>query len=94
MEVKKFNTIGEELGGEFEEGTYREDASGRQIDIYQFDTKGKLARVLAHEFGHALGLAHLENPKAVMYRLNNGVNEKLVADDILALKKHCGIEVE
>lgn len=89
--VKKFNTIGGKLGGEFEEGTYQEDASGRRIDIYQFDTEGKLARVLTHEFGHALGLGHLEDPKAVMYRLNNGINEKLTEQDVLALKQRCGI---
>ena len=91
IEVKKFNTIGSELGGEFEEGTYKEDPTGREIDIYQFDNKGKLARVLTHEFGHALELEHLENSKAVMYRLNNGVNEKLTIDDILALKKRCNL---
>ena len=91
IEVKKFNTIGNELGGEFEEGTYKEDSTGREIDIYQFDTEGKLARVLTHEFGHALGLGHLENSKAVMYRLNNGVNEKLTIDDVLALKKRCDL---
>lgn len=91
IEVKKFNTIGGELGGEFEEGTYKEDSTGREIDIYQFDNEGKLARVLTHEMGHALGLEHLENPKAVMYRLNNGVNEDLTLDDILALKKRCGL---
>ena len=91
IEVKKFNTVGSELGGEFEEGTYTDGPNGREIDIYQFDNNGKLARVLTHEFGHALGLQHLDNPKAVMYRLNNGVNEKLTIDDILALKKRCGL---
>ena len=50
-------------------------------------TKG----TILHEFGHALGLEHLENSKAVMYRLNNGVNEKLTIDDILALKKRCNL---
>ncbi|HAS80652.1 MAG: Peptidase M10A and M12B matrixin and adamalysin [Candidatus Nomurabacteria bacterium GW2011_GWE1_32_28] len=89
IEVNKFNTIGDQLGGEFEEGTYKEDAISREIDIYQFDNIGKLARVLTHEFGHALGLGHLESPESVMYRLNNGVNEKLTIEDILALKKRC-----
>ncbi len=92
IEVNKFNTIGEELGGEFEEGTYKESSDGREIDIYQFDDEGKLARVLAHEFGHALGLDHIENSKAVMYRLNNGINEKLTVDDIKALKNICKIQ--
>ena len=91
IEVDKFNTIGGELGGEFEEGTYKEGPAGREIDIFQFDNEGKLARVLTHEFGHALGLEHLENAKAVMYYLNNGVNEKLTAEDITALRKRCDL---
>lgn len=93
LEVKKLNTIGSELGGEFEEGTYQENSAGREIDIYQFDNEGKLARVLTHEFGHVLGLEHLENPKAVMYRLNNGVNEDLAIEDVLALKEHCSLSI-
>ena len=91
IKVKKFNTIGALLGREFEEGTYKNDDTSREINIYQFDNEKKLARILTHEFGHALGLKHLENPKAVMYRLNNGINEKLTIEDILALKKHCSL---
>lgn len=92
IEVKKFNTIGDILGGEFEEGTYEEGEDGKKINIYQFDTEGKLARILAHEFGHALGLAHLENSKAVMYYLNNGINEELTTEDVEALKERCEIK--
>jgi predicted Zn-dependent protease len=49
-------------------------------------------RVLAHELGHALGIGHLDNPKAIMYYLNEGINEKLTADDLMALKKVCEIK--
>ncbi len=87
-----YNTIGASNGSEFEEGEYVSDASGNRINIYQFDDPSKLIRVLMHEMGHALGLGHLENPKAIMYRLNNGVNETLTADDIAALKKQCGVK--
>jgi predicted Zn-dependent protease len=48
--------------------------------------------VLAHELGHALGLDHNEDSKAIMYRLNNGINEKLTNTDLVALKALCGIK--
>ncbi len=92
VNVDKFNTIGGALEGEFEEGTYRSSAGAQHIDIYQFDNRTKLVRVLAHELGHALGLDHSDDEKAIMYRLNNGFNETLNASDIAMLKTHCGIE--
>ncbi len=92
LTANKYNTIGTKRGGEFEEGQYKSDASGKEIDIYQFDNRDKLIRVLAHELGHALGLDHLNNPKAIMYRLNEGINGQATADDINALKSLCHIK--
>ena|SRR3989338_5491050 len=92
VSADEFNRIGKSQGEEFTEGLYTSDQTGQRIDIYQFNELAKLTRVLAHEFGHALSLEHLDDPKAIMYRLNQGANTSLTASDISALKKHCGIE--
>ena len=40
----------------------------RQIQVYQFDDLSHLTLVMAHEFGHTLGLGHDTVPGAVMYK--------------------------
>ncbi len=90
INVSRYNEIGEDYR-EFEEGTYQ---SGRaqSIDIYQFDNREKLLRVLAHEFGHALGLDHVDDPSAIMYYLNQGRGGVPSSADITALKDLCRID--
>lgn len=91
LQVNTYNTVGASTGKEFNEGEYVSSAGSTSINIYQFDNENRLLRVLTHELGHALGLGHLDNPKAIMYYLNEGINEKLTSDDLVALKVICRI---
>ena len=92
LDVDKYNTVSGQRGEEFQEGIYKIDATGQEIDIYEFDNQTQLVRVLTHEMGHALDLEHSDDPTAIMYRLNQASNEKLSQSDIDSLKAKCGVK--
>lgn len=63
-EVQEYNDqYGE--AHEFTQGDYR----GGEINVYKFSNNNELVAVLAHEFGHALGIEHIEDEGALMYYL-------------------------
>lgn len=82
-------TFNETLGHDFDQGNYIADDQGKRITIYTFERREELVRVLAHEFGHALGIGHVENPDSLMYSYNIGASTALSEEDRIALTGIC-----
>lgn len=92
LSVKKYNEIGDLRGESFTGGLYHSTEDGQGIEIYEFSSREKLVRILAHELGHALGLRHVDDPEAIMYYLNEGDTGVLTQADLAALQALCYTE--
>ncbi len=95
--VKQYNrrvsTYNSEFGfsREFTQGDYE----GGSINIYKFSDEAEVITVLAHEFGHALGINHVEGTSSLMYYLleNTSESPELSSNDKSVYFEVCGESV-
>jgi uncharacterized protein YoxC len=73
---------------EFTQGDYIGDG----INVYKFSNNNELLGVLSHEFGHALGIGHVEEEGSLMYYLMEDTDTRLTLSqsDILTFYDVCG----
>lgn len=90
LEVVNYQTAGKPLHDEFQEGCFEKRNGRQRITIYYFRGHGHLVRLLAHELGHALGLDHVDNPDALMHRINRSESIVPAPEDLAALNALCG----
>lgn len=84
--VAEYNTLFSEAR-EFDAG----NTDGKEINVYSYDGNDELATLLIHEFGHVLGIDHVETEDSVMYYLLNEENKsgRLSKEDISELFRIC-----
>jgi len=76
---------------EFSQATYKNEV----ITVYQYQEHDDLRLALAHEFGHALGIGHVDKPQSIMYHLMDQQplsRLNLTAADRQALRSTCRFE--
>jgi len=83
---KNITDFNVELSNRPELGIY--SGSRSEIVLYLYSDENELKHTLIHEFGHALGLGHSDDPQAIMYEYTNK-SLRLNDSDKMMLEKQC-----
>ncbi len=86
VDVRKHNALSYD---DIEAGEYIRDTEGERIYVYGFESTQELESTLIHEFGHALGLGHVDDEKSVMYRSDKSIATTLSQADLAELARAC-----
>ncbi len=89
--LEEYNRVGETIGSEFEAGIYAQERGERSITVSSFSDLPELTRLLTHELGHAIGLPHIDDSTAVMFRLNQSGVLVLSPSDLALLHERCSL---
>lgn len=86
-EVLKYNAV---YGSRdlYTQGDFQRD----RINIYKYSDTTELSKVIVHEFGHSLGLGHVEGKSSIMYYLMADQSDAitLTTEDKAAFVAICG----
>jgi predicted Zn-dependent protease len=88
------NAFNSQAGTSFEEGEFVEAYGSSHIDLYEFKNNTQLIRLMAHEFGHSLGLDHNTDPNSIMYPENIATNLSLSTEDTAELQARCAVTLQ
>jgi hypothetical protein len=89
---RKVNAYNEHADDDYDQGKYVRDETGAHIYLYEFSDRTELVRVLVHEFGHALGMGHVENPESIMFAYDVGEGLNPTPEDLAELKRACALD--